>query len=150
MYIRYLTEKEAVAAVGYAHRPYAIAAWRFLTKTGYINFGVAPPMAAKQSSRAESPKGTVIVIGAGMAGKMPLINIQHINSLDALRLCLAPCQAAQLLTSCKVMHLRPHQHAYFTRQACIVLIHGRSCPQSMSTTGSIRTVSTTPSAQQAL
>ena len=70
MCFRYLTEKEAIAAVGYAHRPYAIAAWRFLTKTGYINFGVAPPMAAKQSSRAEPPTGTVIVIGAGMAGTL--------------------------------------------------------------------------------
>ncbi len=70
-YIRYLTEKEAVAAVGYAHRPYAIAAWRFLTKTGYINFGVAPGMAAKQSgNRDQPPKGTVIVVGAGMAGNI--------------------------------------------------------------------------------
>lgn len=65
---RYLTEKEAVAAVGYAHRAYAIAAWRFLTKTGYINFGVAPGMSAKQGSTTETPKGTVIVVGAGMAG----------------------------------------------------------------------------------
>lgn len=65
---RYLTEKEAVAAVGYTHRAYAIAAWRFLTKTGYINFGVAPGMSAKQGSSSEPPKGTVIVVGAGMAG----------------------------------------------------------------------------------
>lgn len=65
---RYLTEKEAVAAVGYSHRAYAIAAWRFLTKTGFINFGVAPGMSAKQGSSSEPPKGTVIVVGAGMAG----------------------------------------------------------------------------------
>ncbi|KAL0034074.1 hypothetical protein WJX79_007286 [Trebouxia sp. C0005] len=66
---RYLTEKEAVAAVGYAHRPYAIAAWRFLSKTGYINFGVAPGMSAKQSNNRDQPaKGTVVVVGAGMAG----------------------------------------------------------------------------------
>ena len=65
---RYLTEKEAVAAVGYTHRAYAIAAWRFLTKTGFINFGVAPGMSAKQGSSSEPPKGTVIVVGAGMAG----------------------------------------------------------------------------------
>lgn len=70
-YIRYLTEKEAVAAVGYAHRPYAIAAWHFLTKTGYMNFGVAPGMSAKQSSNHDHPpKGRVIVVGAGMAGKI--------------------------------------------------------------------------------
>jgi hypothetical protein len=69
--IRYLTEKEAVAAVGYAHRPYAIAAWRFLTKTGYINFGVAPGMSAKQGGNHDQPpKGTVIVVGAGMAGNI--------------------------------------------------------------------------------
>lgn len=66
---RWLTEKEAVAAVGYTHRAYAIAAWRFLTKTGFINFGVAPSMSAKQGSSREAPKGTVIVVGAGMAGK---------------------------------------------------------------------------------
>lgn len=65
---RYLTEKEAVAAVGYTHRAYAIAAWRFLTKTGFINFGVAPGMAAKQGSSSEPPKGTIIVVGSGMAG----------------------------------------------------------------------------------
>ena len=68
MFGRYLTEKEAVAAVGYAHRAYAIAAWRFLTKTGFINFGVAPAMSAKQPSSNQPPKGTVIVVGAGMAG----------------------------------------------------------------------------------
>ena len=65
---RYLTEKEAVAAVGYAHRAYAIAAWRFLTKAGFINFGVAPGMSAKQANTAKPPKGTVIVVGSGMAG----------------------------------------------------------------------------------
>lgn len=65
---RYLTEKEAVAAVGYTHRAYAIAAWRFLTKTGFINFGVAPGMSTKQGSSSEPPRGTVIVVGAGMAG----------------------------------------------------------------------------------
>lgn len=73
---RYLTEKEAVAAVGYTHRAYAIAAWRFLTKTGFINFGVAPGMSAKQSSSSEPPKGTVVVVGSGMAG-MQAIFLSH-------------------------------------------------------------------------
>lgn len=65
---RYLSEKEAVAAVGYTHRAYAIAAWRFLTKTGFINFGVAPGMSARQGSNSKPPKGTVVVVGSGMAG----------------------------------------------------------------------------------
>ena len=74
--IRYLTEKERVAAVGYAHRPYAIAAWRFMTKTGYINFGVAPGMSAKQSNNRDQPaKGTVIIVGAGMAGTIAVCAI---------------------------------------------------------------------------
>lgn len=65
---RYLSEKEAVAAVGWAHRPYAVAAWRFLHQTGFINFGVAPGVSGKQQTEQGS-KGTVVVVGAGMAGK---------------------------------------------------------------------------------
>ena len=64
---RYMSEKEAVAAVGWAHRPYAIAAWRFLHQTGYINYGVAPGVSGKQHTE-QNPKGTVVVVGAGMAG----------------------------------------------------------------------------------
>lgn len=64
---RYMSEKEAVAAVGCAHRPYAIAAWRFLHQTGYINYGVAPGVSGKQHTE-QNPKGTVVVVGAGMAG----------------------------------------------------------------------------------
>lgn len=81
---RYLTEKEAVAAVGYAHRPYAIAAWRFLSKTGYINFGVAPGMSAKQSNNRDQPaKGTVVVVGAGMAGKVAVCALVMIGPTQA-------------------------------------------------------------------
>jgi len=107
---RYLTEKEALAAVGYAHRPYAIAAWRFLTKTGYINFGVAPSMTVKQNSRNEPPKGTVIVVGAGMAGKVMAVVFMHcFNMLRAhaqlahmsLLLHVLACHQTQSLHICQ-------------------------------------------------
>ena len=126
-YIRCLTEKEAVAAVGYAHRPYAIAAWRFLTKTGYINFGVAPGMAAKQSgNRDEPPKGTVIVVGAGMAGKLrcaqksrQLQHAYYVHYVDPALLhacvqhgsdfkCTAPC----------ILHELQHARQHACRTAC--------------------------------
>ena len=103
LYIRYLTEKEAVAAVGYAHRPYAIAAWRFLTKTGYINFGVAPGMAAKQSNNRDQPaKGTVIVVGAGMAGKIAVCAIFLTGSTQAS--CVHGC----LCCPCPTLHACVH------------------------------------------
>ena len=123
-YIRCLTEKEAVAAVGYAHRPYAIAAWRFLTKTGYINFGVAPGMAAKQSgNRDEPPKGTVIVVGAGMAGKLrcaqksrQLQHAYYVHYVDPAQSCMHVCSmaqisSAQLPVSCMNYSMQGSTHA---------------------------------------
>ena len=53
-------------------RPYAELAWRFLDTRGYINFGVAPAILAhaqqKLGEAAEAQRGTVAVIGAGLAG----------------------------------------------------------------------------------
>lgn len=48
-------------------REYARTAWRFLDTTGYINFGVSPELLERQEIHGK-PKGTVIVVGAGLAG----------------------------------------------------------------------------------
>ena len=72
---KHLSEKEAVAAVGWAHRPYAVAAWRFLNQTGYINYGVTPGIAGKQHTEP-TPQGTVVVVGAGMAGVYDMFALQ--------------------------------------------------------------------------
>jgi hypothetical protein len=39
---RWLSEEEAAESVSPRLRAYVAAAWRFLTTSGYINFGVAP------------------------------------------------------------------------------------------------------------
>jgi hypothetical protein len=52
-------------------RPYAHIAWHFLNDRGYINFGVAPAVLAQAQKVLEHPdtqRGTVVVIGAGLAG----------------------------------------------------------------------------------
>ena len=48
-------------------RKYARVAWTFLNTAGVINFGVAPAI-AKEALGTLQTKGSVIVIGAGMAG----------------------------------------------------------------------------------
>ena len=48
-------------------RQYARVAWTFLNNAGYINFGVAPAIAAEALETPQT-KGSVIVVGAGMAG----------------------------------------------------------------------------------
>jgi lysine-specific histone demethylase 1 len=62
-----LSEADALACVSRQHRPYALAAFRFLSASGHINFGVS---AAQQRYLAEAPEaaGSVVVIGAGCAG----------------------------------------------------------------------------------
>jgi lysine-specific histone demethylase 1 len=64
---RRLTEAEAIAAVRREDRPYALAAYRFLSASGYINFGVST---AQQRHLAGAPqgRGSVVVVGAGCAG----------------------------------------------------------------------------------
>lgn len=49
-------------------REYARVAWTFLNHAGYINFGVAPAIAEEALGTSQT-KGSVIIIGAGMAGK---------------------------------------------------------------------------------
>lgn len=48
-------------------REFARVAWRFLDYAGYINFGVAPEILEQNRLNGE-PRGTVIVVGAGLAG----------------------------------------------------------------------------------
>lgn len=61
--------EDAVNAVRPRHAAYAKAAWTFLDTFGYINFGVAPALAPPPSMQNGS-KGTVIVVGAGLAGEL--------------------------------------------------------------------------------
>lgn len=67
---RRLSEEDAIAEVATAppaDAPYALAAHRFLSALGYINFGVSP---AQQHHLAVAPQdaGSVLVVGAGCAG----------------------------------------------------------------------------------
>ncbi|KAL4451265.1 hypothetical protein ABPG77_009337 [Micractinium sp. CCAP 211/92] len=67
---RRLSEEDAIAEVATASpadAPYALAAHRFLSALGYINFGVSP---AQQHHLAVAPQdaGSVLVVGAGCAG----------------------------------------------------------------------------------
>ena len=49
-------------------------AWFFLTRAGYINFGVAPDVASRRMPRGmEFTPRSVVVIGAGLAGKLLVI-----------------------------------------------------------------------------
>lgn len=64
---RVLTEAAALAAVPEADQPYALAAHRFLSVLGYINFGVAPAL-HRHVADAPQAAGSVVVIGAGCAG----------------------------------------------------------------------------------
>jgi hypothetical protein len=58
-------------------RPYARIAWHFLNARGFINFGVAPAVLAETrkvleccegAEPASCPKGSVVILGAGLAG----------------------------------------------------------------------------------
>lgn len=64
---RSLSAEQAELAVPQEMRQYARAAWTFLNNAGYINFGVAPAI-AKEALETPQTRGSVIVIGAGMAG----------------------------------------------------------------------------------
>lgn len=69
---QWLTEEDAAAKIMPKFRHLVTAAWKFLTQFGYINFGVAPAI-TERGLRTEHKKGTVIVVGAGLAGTYLLI-----------------------------------------------------------------------------
>ena len=64
---RYLSVEQAEAGAKPDLRKYARVAWTFLNTAGYINFGVAPDIAAK-ALETPATRGTVIIVGAGLAG----------------------------------------------------------------------------------
>ena len=64
---RKLSLTDITAALKQRHIPYAKVAYRFLSAAGYINFGIAP---ALKPDLQQQDKGTVIVVGAGLAGQV--------------------------------------------------------------------------------
>jgi len=70
---QYLSEEAAAAHIQPRHRHVVAAAWRFLDREGYINWGVAP--AITDRALQEKPE-TVVVIGAGLAGVLILEQAQ--------------------------------------------------------------------------
>lgn len=65
----WLTRDRALKSIRSEHKGLVDVAYRFLLEHGYINFGVAPPIKeAKLRSIDGYEYGTVIVVGAGLAG----------------------------------------------------------------------------------
>ena len=64
---RYLSLEDAQSQVLTELRHYARVAWTFLNTAGHINFGVAPAI-ARRALGAPQERGSVIVVGAGLAG----------------------------------------------------------------------------------
>ncbi|MED6195681.1 Lysine-specific histone demethylase 1 1 [Stylosanthes scabra] len=65
----WLTRDRALQSIRSEHRGLVDTAYRFLLEHGYINFGIAPPIKeAKLKPSDDFERGTVIVIGAGLAG----------------------------------------------------------------------------------
>lgn len=62
---QYLSEEAAAERVPAQHRQLATAAWRFLDREGYINWGVAEAITNRPVP--ERPE-IVLVIGSGLAG----------------------------------------------------------------------------------
>jgi hypothetical protein len=92
--VRWLSEADAAAGVWQKHRAYVTTAWHFLNDHGYINFGVASSIHANMLA-APASKGSVIVIGAGMAG----MGDEHkcVNVASALN--LPPGRSAGTITA---------------------------------------------------
>lgn len=65
----WLTYDRALRSIRSEHKGLVESAYRFLIEHGYINFGVAPEIKAAKSRPFDGPeRGTVVVIGAGLAG----------------------------------------------------------------------------------
>lgn len=66
---RWLSEQDAAAQISPEFREHVKLAWYFLTRHGYINFGVSEDIRGRKLERGEyfSPK-TIVVVGAGLAG----------------------------------------------------------------------------------
>ena len=80
---RWLTEEEAATKIMPRFKHLVAAAWQFLTSHGYINFGVAPDIAEK-ALKADDTNGTVIIVGAGLAGdSRGLISLPSADNVDS-------------------------------------------------------------------
>ncbi|KAL0412681.1 UNVERIFIED_CONTAM: Lysine-specific histone demethylase 11 [Sesamum radiatum] len=65
----WLTKDQVLESIRAEHKNLVNAAYNFLLHHGYINFGVAPAIKdVKSKLFCETPKGSVIVIGAGLSG----------------------------------------------------------------------------------
>ncbi|KAL2231473.1 UNVERIFIED_CONTAM: Lysine-specific histone demethylase 1 [Sesamum indicum] len=65
----WLTKDQVLESIRAEHKNLVNAAYNFLLHHGYINFGVAPAIKdVKSKLFSETPKGSVIVIGAGLSG----------------------------------------------------------------------------------
>ncbi|KAL3814403.1 hypothetical protein ACJIZ3_015671 [Penstemon smallii] len=65
----WLTKDHALESIRAEHKNLVNSAYNFLLHHGYINFGVAPAIkVVKTKVFDEMPKGSVIVIGAGLSG----------------------------------------------------------------------------------
>ncbi|KAL7125152.1 hypothetical protein ABFS83_14G096700 [Erythranthe nasuta] len=65
----WLTKDHVLESIRIEHKNLVNSAYNYLLHHGYINFGVAPAIAAvKTKFSGETPKGSVIVIGAGLSG----------------------------------------------------------------------------------
>ncbi|KAL0375989.1 UNVERIFIED_CONTAM: Lysine-specific histone demethylase 11 [Sesamum calycinum] len=65
----WLTKDQVLESIRAEHKNLVNAAYNFLLHHGYINFGVAPAIKdVKSKLFSETPKGSVIVVGAGLSG----------------------------------------------------------------------------------
>ncbi|CAI9096242.1 OLC1v1032338C1 [Oldenlandia corymbosa var. corymbosa] len=65
----WLTKDHALESIRAEHKALVNSAYSFLLHHGYINFGLAPAIKEMKLKPPEgAPKGTVIVIGAGLSG----------------------------------------------------------------------------------
>ncbi|KAK4405111.1 Lysine-specific histone demethylase 11 [Sesamum angolense] len=65
----WLTKDQVLESIRAEHKILVNAAYNFLLHHGYINFGVAPAIKdVKSKLFSETPKGSVIVVGAGLSG----------------------------------------------------------------------------------
>lgn len=62
---QYLSQETAAAHHHPEHRPMVAAAWNFLHREGYINWGIAPAITDRPVLQRRE---TVIIIGSGLAG----------------------------------------------------------------------------------
>lgn len=71
---KWLTLEAAGSRIVPEYRPCVRLAWTFLTRAGYINFGVAEDIAGRRMERGKDfVSRTVVIIGAGLAGKVLLV-----------------------------------------------------------------------------